>query len=435
MFSNYYNSFPNITFDMVLYNNKYIVNTVQLNRLIQKRNILSKITNLNCSQFFDKCNLSCVIVGDDYILKYDDKSENEIKIYKLLSKYIQNYQIKGVILLYGILLCNDKKYMILEKGDITFADFLKNTIIPFQQFKNNFFEIFYTYYQLVLLGYTHNDLKPQNIVINYDDNFFPSKYTLNKHTIYIPNYGYTLKFIDFGLTDSVKKRTFLLDVKRFCLLSKQQTSQPNLQSFLDDLYAFVKHENDNNENLSVQDLLLSLLEKLNSMEIHTANMQSSMALVPVYKHPTQENSIHQILPDIYLGNKDALLFVNDKNIQSILQFGTLDELDSFNQILRLSAQKEILQINIPDKNTVDISKYFQSVIDFINTCKKPLLIHCNAGVSRSVSFALAYLITLGYTLDDAFELIRTARNNKIYTQPKPNFIKQLQRFQTTLLSN
>jgi len=219
-YNNKITEFPNIKWSIVYSDNKYLINKIQLNRLILKRTVLETVDQLNCQGMFDKCKVSCVLIDKKYIIKYDDKTLNEIKMYKLFSKNIQNYITPNIVLLYGILFCNNNKYMILEKGDETFASFLKNNDqITMEQLIQNIGQIFITYYQIVLLGYTHNDLKPQNIVVNHDDNYYSNYYEINGKWIIIENYGYSIKLIDFGLTGPVKKVNFLKDLQRFCVLT------------------------------------------------------------------------------------------------------------------------------------------------------------------------------------------------------------------------
>ena len=40
---------------------------------------------------------------------------------------------------------------------------------------------------------------------------------------------------------------------------------------------------------------------------------------------------------------------------------------------------------------------------------KNVLIHCNAGASRSPSFTIAYLMTLGLSFDDAYRYLKERR--------------------------
>ncbi len=48
-------------------------------------------------------------------------------------------------------------------------------------------------------------------------------------------------------------------------------------------------------------------------------------------------------------------------------------------------------------------------VDFINEqvqAKRPVLVQCGAGISRSSTFVLAYMIGAGHDLHDAFELLK-----------------------------
>ena len=54
-----------------------------------------------------------------------------------------------------------------------------------------------------------------------------------------------------------------------------------------------------------------------------------------------------------------------------------------------------LRIAVPDVESTDLQRHFPKVNDFINAARAAggkTLVHCSAGMSRSVSLALAYLI-------------------------------------------
>lgn len=66
-----------------------------------------------------------------------------------------------------------------------------------------------------------------------------------------------------------------------------------------------------------------------------------------------------------------------------------------------------------------------NVIKFMNENKdKKIFVHCNAGVSRSPSIVIAYLIkSLNYSFKEAFNLVKNKRN---IINPNEKFIKELQ---------
>jgi hypothetical protein len=73
-------------------------------------------------------------------------------------------------------------------------------------------------------------------------------------------------------------------------------------------------------------------------------------------------------------------------------------------------------IELPDQSTANIEQYFEECIDFIETTLRSdphanILVNCWAGVSRSATIVIAYLIKnfcLNYL--EAFEMVRKARD-------------------------
>ena len=91
---------------------------------------------------------------------------------------------------------------------------------------------------------------------------------------------------------------------------------------------------------------------------------------------------------------------------------------------------EYLRISVNDSFTENISDHFLSVICFIKKVFNDngiVLIHCHEGISRSVSFAIAFIIYQDkITYDDAFNIIV---KNRPIADPNINFIGQLCWFQ------
>lgn len=90
---------------------------------------------------------------------------------------------------------------------------------------------------------------------------------------------------------------------------------------------------------------------------------------------------------------------------------------------------EYLNVQIRDTANTEIASHFREVANFIDGAKAELgdktrvLIHCQAGVSRSVSLCIGYLmIGQGMTLDEAWRTMRKARPQ---AHPNIGFAKQL----------
>lgn len=118
-----------------------------------------------------------------------------------------------------------------------------------------------------------------------------------------------------------------------------------------------------------------------------------------------------------------------------------------------------LQIPVLDKSDINISVYFDEVADLIEQVRQTngkTMVHCVAGVSRSASLCLAYLMKhMKMSLKDSFELVRSVRlvcsfllrfqiqnhniNFIIFSRPqiRPNtgFIRQLIAYEEKLYQN
>lgn len=149
---------------------------------------------------------------------------------------------------------------------------------------------------------------------------------------------------------------------------------------------------------------------------------------------------------LYLGSKDSSIhedFLLDLNIQQIIvccnclpmHFVSKKDFLSENCVEDNSKNKiRYLRIPVRDSLDQDILPYLQAAIDFIEEGKSQrqcaTLVHCHAGISRSASVAIAYLIEMEeMSFEEAHGFVKSCRRN-IY--PNSGFVKQLQQFQELL---
>ncbi|MCX7114774.1 MAG: dual specificity protein phosphatase [Gammaproteobacteria bacterium] len=139
-------------------------------------------------------------------------------------------------------------------------------------------------------------------------------------------------------------------------------------------------------------------------------------------------------------------------IKPYLFLGSVDTLDNSNFLSKVShvisvmknppLLQNIKQLTIPieDSPDVDITCYFASVFQFIETAKAEnpnhvILIHCEKGMSRSASFVLAWLlynkaqqnISVNYR-----EELAWLTSERSLTSPNVGFTTQLERFAVQL---
>ncbi|XP_019633944.1 PREDICTED: dual specificity protein phosphatase 7-like [Branchiostoma belcheri] len=139
----------------------------------------------------------------------------------------------------------------------------------------------------------------------------------------------------------------------------------------------------------------------------------------------------QILPYLYLGTaKDAA------NLDSLRKYGITHILNVTPNLPNKFEGSETFtykQIPISDHWSQNLSQFFPDAISFIEEArqkKTAVLVHCLAGVSRSVTVTVAYLMQkLNLSLNDAYDYVKQRKSN---ISPNFNFMGQLLDFERML---
>ncbi|KAJ8360212.1 hypothetical protein SKAU_G00167370 [Synaphobranchus kaupii] len=138
----------------------------------------------------------------------------------------------------------------------------------------------------------------------------------------------------------------------------------------------------------------------------------------------------EILPFLYLGSayhasrEDYLI---DLQITALLNISRRDTQHS-------KGRFRYKWIPVEDSHLADISSHFQEAIDFIDCVKKSggkVLVHCEAGISRSPTICMAYIMkTKGLQLEEAFDFIKQRRP---VISPNFSFMGQLLQLESEVL--
>ncbi|XP_078095416.1 dual specificity protein phosphatase 1-A-like [Mustelus asterias] len=138
----------------------------------------------------------------------------------------------------------------------------------------------------------------------------------------------------------------------------------------------------------------------------------------------------EILPFLYLGS--AYHSSRKETLQSLGITALLNV--SSNCPNYFEGVFEYKCIPVEDSHMADISAWFCQAIDFIDSVKNNggrVLVHCQAGISRSATICLAYLIrTQRVCLDEAFDFVKQRRG---VISPNFGFMGQLLQFETEVL--
>ncbi|GAB6023899.1 Dual specificity protein phosphatase 4 [Chamberlinius hualienensis] len=90
-------------------------------------------------------------------------------------------------------------------------------------------------------------------------------------------------------------------------------------------------------------------------------------------------------------------------------------------------------IPVEDSGNADISSWFHEAIEYIDEVKSSggkVLVHCHAGISRSATICLAYLMTTKrIRLEEAYEYVKKRRS---VISPNLNFMGQLLKYESQL---
>uniref|UniRef100_A0A1A9W4V0 Protein-tyrosine-phosphatase n=1 Tax=Glossina brevipalpis TaxID=37001 RepID=A0A1A9W4V0_9MUSC len=155
-----------------------------------------------------------------------------------------------------------------------------------------------------------------------------------------------------------------------------------------------------------------------------------------YQASTQQiPGISQLLPSLYLCGASVISAHALQQLSVSFVINIAPELPDTPLQTSNSARPVLyLRINALDHPNTDLSVHFDGVTDMIETVRQTggkTLVHCVAGVSRSTTFCLAYLMKYaGMNLREAFFYTKAIR-----PQIRPNFgfFQQLRAYEQHLL--
>ncbi|XP_066993527.1 dual specificity protein phosphatase Mpk3 [Anabrus simplex] len=141
----------------------------------------------------------------------------------------------------------------------------------------------------------------------------------------------------------------------------------------------------------------------------------------------------EILPHLFLGNA-----ANSEDSEALSRHSIkyiLNVTPDLPNVFEDSGSIKYMQIPIADHWSQNLASFFPTAIEFIDEARsneKGVLVHCLAGVSRSVTITVAYLMyKLSLNLNDAFNLVRSRKSN---IAPNFHFMEQLYSFERELAS-
>lgn len=129
----------------------------------------------------------------------------------------------------------------------------------------------------------------------------------------------------------------------------------------------------------------------------------------------------EILNGLFLGSQDCvdLSILEDQHINNILSIGIKVQISNPLAI----NQKFVECLDLPETDIKKVMGETCAFIDQILQKKEKILVHCNAGISRSSTIIIGYLIlNKNMSFEDAYNLVKLRRE---CIRPNDGFLRQL----------
>lgn len=163
----------------------------------------------------------------------------------------------------------------------------------------------------------------------------------------------------------------------------------------------------------------------NKYEIEYGQVKELGQGLPFVVDERPDLDIVNIIPGLYLSSQDPVVccdILKKNKIGHILSIG-IDICAKFDNI-------QYYKCDLLDLPESDILSSIKKCIDIIDANRKEnILVHCNAGVSRSPAIVIAYLmIIMKLSYDEAYDKVKFARG---CIRPNDGFVKQLRSIEST----
>lgn len=175
-------------------------------------------------------------------------------------------------------------------------------------------------------------------------------------------------------------------------------------------------------------LALAIPKEINSL----SNVdQMDFTPPPKISTTTPPNTATEITKKILLGSEQDAKSVHLYKDGAITQVLSIMSCDQFELPREVRSNVKHLHIKLNDTSGDDILQHFQQAISFIKSNKSgSTLIHCRAGISRSSTIVMAFLMySNNWSLNQAFTFVKDKRK---CVAPNFGFLGQLQKFEEQL---
>ncbi|EFN87802.1 Dual specificity protein phosphatase 19 [Harpegnathos saltator] len=165
----------------------------------------------------------------------------------------------------------------------------------------------------------------------------------------------------------------------------------------------------------------------NKYEVEQGRVKKLERGLPFVVDEKPDLQVASVIPGLYLSSQDPVVcsdILKKYKIGHILSIG-INISEKFDDIRYYNSDL----LDLPES---DIMPSIKECVDIIHANRKEnILVHCNAGVSRSPAIIIAYLMTtMKLSYNEAYEKVKGARS---CIKPNDGFVRQLQSIENTSL--
>eukprot|EP00117_Sycon_ciliatum_P016859 scpid59630/ scgid16100/ Serine/threonine/tyrosine-interacting protein B len=164
-------------------------------------------------------------------------------------------------------------------------------------------------------------------------------------------------------------------------------------------------------------------------------VRATVTVRPSYEREDETTKMtgSHITNGLYVGPETAAYNKEWLQLEGITRILSFVEQSASDRKPAVGQPSDYLHLPCQDKPKEDISRLFDKAHEFIDLALKTnqrILIHCQAGISRSGTVAISYLMKRYFlTLKEAYAF---AKNRRLKIQPNRGFFEQLQNYENTL---
>ncbi|CDH60414.1 dual specificity protein phosphatase 12 [Lichtheimia corymbifera JMRC:FSU:9682] len=135
--------------------------------------------------------------------------------------------------------------------------------------------------------------------------------------------------------------------------------------------------------------------------------------------------MHEIIPRLFLGSSSAGASLENLQQSQITHVVSLGNFEAIHDSITYKI------INVLDVEEENLIQYFNETFEFIDearAAKQRVLVHCEAGVSRSTTIVAAYMMRKGKL--DVQKTLDMIRDRRAFVAPNDGFLDQLELYHT-----